>query len=190
MKKIMAALVAVFAFAFVPAVAFAQEAKAAETKDVFDYKNAFGVFGQLGGECYHYGLQYDRWFDNRMGFSVGGFVVGSTTEGNSYFLSNIEGEFRYALFQDTYNANYSHRFYTFGMLGYWNHYDEHYEHDSGDNSEKAIKMTNNVNLGAGIAYEMIFGKRVSVILNFGIEAAIPNNITVSPMGGTAVKFRW
>ena len=155
----------------------AATARATTLEDsAFDMKNAFGVFAMLTYNSYYAGLEYERWFDMH-GFSVGGFVMSFENSG----LFDILGQYRYSIVQDEYGKNYAHRFYAYGKLGMFGDFEGAY----------------GVNSGAGIGYEMLFGKRLMYTVSYGLSLGYGKDLgftydefTVMPDFGSSFKFRW
>ncbi len=151
-----------------------------------DYNNAIGFYG-LGGEVINnYGIQYQHWFNDVVGFSAEG-MLSYLKDSYQAFYASVNAEVDFQLFKTRirdYSATRLYAFFEGGYHGFsksssWNSTAGKYEN---------IQFYHNVLLALGFTFEFDFFEHVSIPIKFGIDGEFPNNTGAGMIVGSGVRF--
>lgn len=173
-----------------------------------EYKNALGIYGlapqSVGG------LQYQRWFNDRIGaqfqvFGVYEDVYHVSNKVGTYYPNysiSASAEFQINLFETAISEKTAVRLFGWGLAGYYGHnkLDYDYVEATGEkDTESYVEgysiytdsgLLNSVNLGIGFGFEFMFLNRISIPLEFGFAGSFLNDTGVSFSVGSGLRFRF
>lgn len=173
-----------------------------------EYKNALGIYGlapqSVGG------LQYQRWFNDRLGaqFQVFGAYSNSShyNESTNSYIPNYSfsasAEFQVNLFETAISEKTAVRLFGWGLAGYYGHneIDSDYIESSGEEGTESYVagyfvysdsgLLSRINLGFGFGFEFMFLNRISIPLEFGFAGSFLDDTGVSFSVGSGLRFRF
>lgn len=151
-----------------------------------DYDDALGIYFITGDSINSYGLQYQHWFNEKIGLQTEGCIYYRTGKSLSPFEMNLNVEFDYGLFQGTLWNHNATKLYAWGktgvLLGAYRDYvsPDDWEHLTDP------KFGYDIMLGAGFTFEFDFLEHFSLPVQFGFGGTI--NEGIGFVFGTGLRF--
>jgi hypothetical protein len=158
-----------------------------------DFKNAVGVFAMVNDATNVYGLQYQRWYTDRIGLQVEGAAYYDPSSGISTPLDyNIGAEFQYRLYDTSWGTRTGTCLYAWMLAGHRgfikNTYSWAVETESSEKTGSNYYA--DAIAGIGFGFDIMFVNHLSIPVQFGFMGQFPNEPAVGFAFGSGLRYRF
>ncbi|MCK9169102.1 MAG: hypothetical protein M0P01_01660 [Treponema sp.] len=185
MKRISKTLTGIFAVILLSAVQV--------WANPLDFKNAVGVFAMSNSATSVYGLQYQSWCTDRIGFQIEGAAYYDSASGAYKPLDyNIAAEFQYRLYDTTWGTRTGTSLYAWLLAGHRGFIQNSYSwSDETESSEKTDSLYYaDVIAGIGFGFDIMFVNHLSIPVQFGFMGQFPTESAIGFSFGTGLRYRF
>lgn len=185
MKKLTKLATLVCALSFLGgAVAFANP---------IDSDSAIGVFAMGSSEIGVYGLQYQHWFNDKIGMQLEGYAYYNPNVSYDDVLQyNICGEFQYKLYETCLGERSATNLYAWGLIGHHAYIKNTTNYDSATNTSTMTSsgFCPSIVGGFGFGFDVMFLNHISIPVEFGFLGEFPYNQSVGFVFGSGIRYRF
>src|SRR5574344_1278211 len=158
-----------------------------------DSDNAIGVFIMGTTESSVYGLQYQHWFNDKIGMQVEGAAYYNPDVYYGKELQyNISAEFQYKLYETSLGERSATNLYAWLLAGHHAYIKRtsEYEAVTGTSTTTSSGYCPNAVCGLGFGFDIMFLNHISLPIEFGFLSEFPNDPSIDFAFGSGIRYRF
>lgn|SRR5574344_718873 len=158
-----------------------------------DSDNAIGVFIMGTTESSVYGLQYQHWFNDKIGMQMEGAAYYNPDVYYGKELQyNISAEFQYKLYETALGERSATNLYAWLLAGHHGYIanESTYDAGTGTNVYTSTGFCANAIVGLGFGFDIMFLNHISIPVQFGFMGEFPNDPTIGFAFGSGLRYRF
>jgi hypothetical protein len=136
-----------------------------------------------------YGLQFQHWFNNRIGMQTEGFAY-YNPESTTVLNYSIAGELLVKLYETKFGEKSASNLFAWFLAGHRGYIEETYEYKDGVSTTVSSGYCPDVVFGLGFGFDIMFLNHISIPIQFGFFGEAPNDFGVGFAMGTGIRYRF